>query len=167
MRKNKMIFYIMDGIKKLKQVIGDEITINYIDKRNNKAPIKYAKPGDACMDLYAASVEKLKGGKLLSYKTGIYVEVPPGYEMELKPRSSIFKTDLLLCNSPATIDSGFRGEITVNFVVVNSQDNPVVYEVGDRICQFKINKLKKFKLKETTVLSQTERGESGFGSSGK
>lgn len=141
---------------------------------------KYAKDGDAGMDIVATSMLwNLADGKCqVEYGTGIAVEIPQGYVGLIYPRSSISKTVLTLSNSVGVIDSGYRGEIKFKF---NSKTAPViadvdgkdtilcepdVYQIGDRIGQLVIMPYPKVELVEVEELSSTERGAGGFGSSG-
>lgn len=125
----------------------------------------YAKPGDAGLDLTAISVED-KGEKVI-YGTGLAVEIPEGYVGLIFPRSSIHKKNLSLSNSVGVIDSGYRGEIKFIFKVDALVTNtPNFYEVGDRIGQLMIIPYPQIELEEAEELSQTARGEGGFGSTG-
>lgn len=131
----------------------------------------YAKRGDACMDLTAISTWVDKWGNIC-YGTGLAFEIEEGYEMEIRPRSSISKYNLQLVNSPATIDSGYRAEVILKFkpasgIIINNEALLEYYKVGDRIAQFKINKVEKVDIEEVEELSESERGEGGFGSTGK
>lgn len=133
-------------------------------KLNDKAmmPSK-AHPTDAGFDLTATS-RTYQGGKYI-YGTGLSVEIPKGYDGDLKARSSIGKTFLSLVNGCGTIDSDYRGEIKAQFYPMN--DHPVLYNVGDRICQLVIRKHEEVKWVEVKELNETERGDGGFGSTGK
>lgn len=111
----------------------------------------------------------------IEYRTGLALEIPEGYEAQIRPRSSISKTALMLCNSPATIDSDYRGEIIVRFRIdpmifrrsIEQGKNPAIYHKGDRICQLIFQKVEHPKIEEVTTLSDTRRGSGGFGSTGK
>lgn len=96
---------------------------------------------------------------------GFATEIPKGYYAQVLPRSGLAVWDgLTILNSPGTIDSGFRNEWTA--IVVNVSSSPVYLRVGDRICQIIIKKLIDFKFKEVRILSNSERGLGGFGSTG-
>ena len=97
--------------------------------------------------------------------TGISLEIPKGYEIQVRPRSGLsFKTGLTIANAPGTIDSDYRGEIKV--IVANFSNNDEVIEHGLRIAQLVIAPVEQMKFIEATELSQTKRGEGGFGSTG-
>ena len=127
---------------------------------------KYAKPGDAAMDLYATSVDYDKYGNLVCY-TGLAMEIPEGHVGLLFPRSSISKTALTLRNSVGVIDSGYRGEVMLKF---DREDRLVtddcLYHVGDRVGQIMIMPYPKVQFEEAVELSDTDRGTGGFGSTG-
>jgi len=130
----------------------------------------YAKPGDAGLDLVAT--EKLtETAKQVSYGTGLAVEIPEGYIGLVFPRSSVRKYELELSNSVGVIDSGYRGEIqlTFNKTIVGDIYAPSanIYEKGDKIGQLIILPYPTINLVEVDELSETERGEGGFGSTGK
>ena len=124
----------------------------------------YAKKGDAGMDLTATSKTYDEQGNVV-YGTGIAVEIPNGYVGLVFPRSSICKTDLLLTNSVGVIDSGYRGEIMAKFAYVHMLNKK--YEIGDRIAQLIIMPYPIIEFVESEELSETERGDGGYGSSGK
>ena len=124
----------------------------------------YAKKGDAGMDLTATSKTYDEQGNVV-YGTGIAVEIPNGYVGLVIPRSSICKTDLLLTNSVGVIDSGYRGEIMAKFAYVHMHNKK--YEIGDRIAQLIIMPYPIIEFVESEELSETERGDGGYGSSGK
>ena len=126
----------------------------------------YGKPGDAGMDLTAISIEKDGYGNVV-YGTGLAIEIPEGHVGLLFPRSSNSKTDLYLTNHVGVIDSGYRGEIMFKFRATPSLVNAKVYQVGDRVGQLIIIPYPQITLEESTELSDSERGEKGFGSTGK
>lgn len=124
---------------------------------------QYAKPGDAGMDMVATSM--VKGEVYYEYGTEIAVEIPEGYVGLLFPRSSISKTKQILANHVGVVDSGYRGEIKFRFKKL-SWDNGEIYNVGDKIGQLIIIPYPTIELEEVSELSETYRGDSGFGSSG-
>lgn len=134
-----------------------------INKLHKNAVIpRYAKSGDAGMDLTATS--KLSNTTFqCTYGTGISIEIPKGYVGLVFPRSSIRNMELLLSNSVGVIDSGYRGEVQVTFIKTNGLDS-LDYKVGDRIAQLIIISYPQIEFEEVEELSQTERGEGGFGS---
>lgn len=127
---------------------------------------KYAKDGDAGLDLTAISSKTDEYGNVV-YGTGLAIEIPKGYVGLIFPRSSISKTVLSLCNSVGVIDSGYRGEIMLKYRVASRQENRFVYSIGERIGQLIIMPYPKVELVEVDELSDTERGENGFGSTGQ
>lgn len=140
-----------------------------IKKVNPLAVIpKYAKHGDAGLDLTAVSKEVDHGGSyiggfdIITYRTGLSFEIPEGYVGLLFPRSSIYKSDLILSNCVGVIDSGYRGEVMLKFRKTSGR----VYEVGDRVGQLIIMPYPQIEFEEVEELSDTERGDGGYGSSG-
>ena len=126
----------------------------------------YSKPGDAGLDLTATSIDDDSYGNIV-YGTGLAVEIPEGYVGLLYPRSSNSKTDLYLTNHVGVIDSGYRGEIMFKFRPINGIEDAYIYAVGDRIGQLIIMPYPSIKFVETDELSDTDRGDGGFGSTGK
>jgi dUTP pyrophosphatase len=125
----------------------------------------YAKNGDAGMDLVATSIISEEAFQI-TYGLGIALEIPEGFVGLVFPRSSIRKTDLSLTNCVGVVDSGYRGELQATFrkhrgVVSTS------YAVGDRVCQLMIIPHPTIEFNEVNELSNTERGDGGFGSTGK
>ncbi len=129
---------------------------------NAKVP-RYAKPGDACMDLYAVSKTDDKVGNTI-FDTGLAIEIPMGHVGLLFPRSSICKTTHQMRNSVGVIDSGYRGPIKLVFWGGNSDKTS--YKVGDRIGQIMILPYPQVEFEEVEELSDSERGSGGFGSTG-
>lgn len=110
----------------------------------------------------------------IEYRTGLAVELPEGYEIQIRPRSSISKYDLVICNSPGTVDNPYRGEIKVRFKPLarfygQFTDCPVFYnryKTGDKIAQLIIAPVPQVQWEEVSELNDTARGAGGFGSSG-
>lgn len=144
----------------------------------------YAKPGDAGMDLIATSINN-DNDDYIEYGTGLAIEIPDGYVGLIFPRSSNSKKDLLLCNSVGVIDSGYRGEIKLRYkrIINPSLEKLNIeksiftppslyltidhYEVGDKVGQIMILPIPFVEFVEANELSKTERGDGGFGSTGK
>jgi dUTP pyrophosphatase len=124
----------------------------------------YAKPGDAGIDIVAVSEQWNEDNSMVTYGTGLAIEIPEGYVGLLFPRSSVSKTTLNLANSVGVIDSGYRGEIMFKFRYLEEGD---VYDVGDRVGQLLILPYPQVEFEEVEELSSTERGEGGFGSTGR
>ena len=135
-----------------------------IKKLNENAVIpRYAHPTDAGLDLVAVSKSKDRDGNFV-YGTGLAFEIPDGYVGLLFPRSSIYKQDLFLTNSVGVIDSGFRGEVTVKF---RPHLFAKPYDKGDRVAQMIIMPYPHIDFVEVNELSESDRGEGGYGSTGK
>ena len=128
----------------------------------------YAKEGDAGMDMVATRIinETLDS---ITYGTDIALEIPEGFVGLVFPRSSIRKTNLHLSNSVGVIDSGYRGELQATFKKIQGISNNALdnYKVGDRIFQLMIIPHPTIQFQEVDELTTTERGEGGFGSTGK
>lgn len=128
---------------------------------------KYAHKEDACMDLFVKNIE-LNSGRII-YHTGVHVALPEDYEMEIRPRSSITKTNAIIQNSPGTVDEGYRGEIMVVCRRVDRYDDPS-YSVGDKVAQLLIRRRERIvwdQVKSLDDLGYTDRGDGGFGSTGR
>jgi len=133
-------------------------------KLNQRASIpSYANEGDAGMDLVATTITRLS--TFFEYGTDLSMEIPKGYVGLLFPRSSISNTDHYLRNSVGVIDSGYRGEIKIRMSI--PELNKKEYNIGDKIAQLVIIKLPWVDIEEVQELGNADRGERGFGSSGK
>jgi dUTP pyrophosphatase len=132
-------------------------------KLNKRAEIPfYAKDGDAGMDLVATTL--VRTSKFFEYGTDLAMEIPKGYVGLLFPRSSISKTDHFLRNSVGVIDSGYRGEIKLRMSIPALGETE--YLIGDKVGQLILMKLPWVEIEEVDELSETDRGEGGFGSTG-
>ena len=150
-----------------------------IKKLHKNAVIpKYSNVGDAGMDMTAVTAEISADGLYVEYGTGIAVEIPEGYVGLIFPRSSLSKTSLILSNHVGVVDSGYRGEIKFRFKDTRMRSrieygidqyfcSDTVYKVGDRIGQLMIIPYHKIEFEEVEELDSTNRGEGGFGSTGK
>jgi dUTP pyrophosphatase len=125
----------------------------------------YAISGDAGMDLVATRIISNTTFDV-SYGTDLAMEIPNGFVGLVFPRSSIRKYELALSNSVGVIDSGYRGELQATFKKENGLDS-LAYKVGDRIAQIIIIPYPPIEFDEVAELSDTERGDGGFGSTGK
>ena len=139
-----------------------------IKKLNELAVIPtYAKDGDAGMDLVATSIISTTSTQI-TYGIGLALEIPKGFVGLIFPRSSVRKTRLMLSNCVGVIDSGYRGELQATFNKINQDSvSENDYKVGDRIAQIMIIPHPSIEFEEADALSDTERGEGGFGSTGK
>jgi dUTP pyrophosphatase len=132
-----------------------------IKKLSDQAKIPcYNFDDDAGMDVWAVS--KVVNDKYIEYGTGLAFEIPKGYVGLIFPRSSLSKKDLILANHVGVLDSGYRGELKFRFKKIGEE----VYEVGDKIGQLIIVPYPKVEFEEVSELSETIRGNGGFGSSG-
>lgn len=134
----------------------------------------YAREGDAGLDLVATSININSEKDIITYGIGFALEIPYGYEGQVRPRSSIKNYDLRLINAPGTIDSGYRGEILVTFKIEKPISNIFnvfyankIYEIGEKVAQLLIKESPYIDLVEVEELSVAERGEDKWGSTGK
>jgi dUTP pyrophosphatase len=140
--------------------------VRIINKSSNELP-SYQTGASAGMDLRAHLGEPvhLKPLERAVIGTGLYMELPTGFEAQVRPRSGLAaKRGITVLNSPGTIDADYRGEIGV--ILVNVSNEPVVITHGDRIAQMVISRFEQANWEEVEVLSDTERGSGGFGSTG-
>ena len=126
---------------------------------------RYAHPHDAGLDLYAAVDTAIEPGRAETIPTGIAVELPPGTEAQVRPRSGLArKHAVTVLNSPGTIDEGYRGEIGV--ILINHGPTVFRVECGMRVAQLVVQPRLEVEVVETENLSSTDRGAGGFGSTG-
>lgn len=126
----------------------------------------YTHPGDAGVDLLTTIDAVVPPGERVLLPTGIAIALPEGYAAFVHPRSGLaVKHGISLVNAPGTIDAGYRGEIAVSLVNLDPRE-PVVLHRGDRIAQLVVQRVEHAVLHEVTSLPGSDRGESGFGSSG-
>lgn len=131
-----------------------------------KLPTK-GSPGAACWDVYALEDDLASAREIRAIRTGIAFELPRGYEIEIRPRSS-FSQHIEIVNSPGTLDSDYRGELLILVVSKGfSRNGNWNINKGDRIAQIKVNEVLPVDFVESEELSETERGSKGFGSTGK
>ncbi len=140
--------------------------VNIVNKSKHELP-KYSTIYSAGMDL-RANIDKpitLKPLNRILVKTGIFIEIPIGYEAQVRPRSGLaFKRGVSVLNSPGTIDADYRGEIGV--ILINLSDEDFIIEDGERIAQMVIHKHEQADWIEVNNLDETIRGVGGFGSTG-
>ena len=140
--------------------------VKVINKSKHRLP-EYQTPGSAGMDLKADIDEPIviKPFERVLISTGIYIALPIGYEAQLRPRSGLAcKYGITLANSPATIDSDYRGEVKV--CLINLSNNNFVINPGERIAQMIVARYDNVEWVEVTQLDTTERGDGGFGHTG-
>ena len=125
----------------------------------------YAHDGDAGVDLYSTEDYVLKPGQRVLASIGIIIAVPQGYEAQIRPKSGLaLNHGISVCNSPGTIDSGYRGEIGV--IAINYSKEECKIGKGTKIAQLIFNKIEKAEFEEVKDLDDTKRGQGGFGSTG-
>jgi len=141
--------------------------IKIVNKSQHPLP-DYATALAAGMDLRANLTEPIELAPLERslIPTGIYIQLPEGYEAQIRPRSGLaIKHGISIVNAPGTIDADYRGEIRV--ILVNLSNEKFTINDGERICQMVISKHERAKWIEVDILDETERGEGGFGHTGK
>ena len=141
--------------------------VKIINKSNNALPA-YETASSAGMDLraFVHTDVVLKPFERKLIPTGLYIELPDGYEAQIRPRSGLaIKSGITVLNSPGTIDADYRGEIKV--ILINLSQEDFTIKSGDRICQMVIAKHEKAEFVEVNEISETERGAGGFGHTGK
>lgn len=142
------------------------MNIKIINKSNHALP-HYETIASAGMDLRANITEPitLKPLERTIVKTGLFMELPTGVEAQVRPRSGLAaKKGITVLNAPGTVDADYRGEVGV--ILVNLSNEDFIIENGERIAQLVIARHERAEWKEVEVLSETSRGEGGFGSTG-
>ena len=140
--------------------------VKVINKSENSLP-QYATPLSAGMDVRAANDQPIKIDPLQRaiVPTGLFLEIPAGYEVQVRPRSGLAaKKGITVLNAPGTIDADYRGEVCV--ILVNLSSEPFVVENGERIAQLVLSRHECIEWDECRSLSESERGDGGFGSTG-
>ncbi|CAM1341215.1 dUTP diphosphatase [Tenacibaculum amylolyticum] len=142
------------------------MNVQIINKSKHQIPA-YETEGSAGMDLRANIDEAivLKPLERAIVKTGLFIALPQGYEAQVRPRSGLAaKKGITVLNSPGTVDADYRGEIGV--ILVNLSNEDFTINDGERVAQLVIAKHERVTWQEVSVLSETERGTGGFGSTG-
>ncbi|MDR1372541.1 MAG: dUTP diphosphatase [Dysgonamonadaceae bacterium] len=144
-----------------------KVKVKIINKSHHLLPA-YETQSSAGMDI-RANLEKpvtLNPLQRALVPTGLFIELPNGFEAQIRPRSGLaIKHGISLVNTPGTIDADYRGEIKV--IMINLSDTPFVINDGERICQMVVERHERIEWEEAGTLSETERGEGGFGHTGK
>jgi dUTP pyrophosphatase len=143
------------------------VEVKIINTSNNPLP-EYATDGASGMDLRAnlSAPLILEPMERKLVPTGLFIEMPRGYEAQVRPRSGLAIRQGITClNSPGTVDSDYRGEIKI--VLINLSTETQIINNGDRIAQIVFQKVETIRWQEVKVLTETVRNESGFGSTGK
>lgn len=140
-----------------------EMYVEFTDKIA-KLP-EYAHADDSGMDLCSIEDRILEVGQFCLVRTGLKIQLPPNTEAQIRPRSGLaLKHGITVLNSPGTIDEGYRGELGV--ILINHGQDPFEVKIGMKIAQLVIQPVIKVKVTKSTCLSNTERNEGGFGSTG-
>lgn len=144
------------------------VRVKIINKaKHNFGNPTYADPGSSGMDVRASldEFEVVRPGHRKLIPTGLFMEIPQGYEIQIRPRSGLAsKKGVTILNTPATIDSSYRGELGV--IIQNNGQEDFIIENGDRIAQLVLCEVPKCIWEDTDTLSETVRGEGGYGHSG-
>jgi dUTP pyrophosphatase len=145
----------------------DEITVKFtMTPGCGDLEPRRAHHDDAAFDLRSREDIVLTPGRSRLVPTGLFIELPPGYEAQVRPRSGLaLKHDIMLTNSPGTIDAGYRGEVGI--IMYNAGREPFHIKRGERIAQMVIAELPAVRLVQVESLSDSTRGSGGFGSTGK
>lgn len=144
----------------------EKVIIKIINQSSNEAPA-YATEGSSGMDIRAALKEPVTLNSLQRdmIPTGLFLEIPRGYEVQVRPRSGMaWKHGISCLNSPGTVDSDYRGELKV--ILVNLSAEPHTIQNGDRIAQMVVSKVVTAELQEAEKLEESARGTGGFGHTG-
>ena len=144
-----------------------KVEVKVVREKGVELP-KYETKGSAGMDVRANIKEPiiLKSLERILIPTGLKVAIPEGYEIQVRPRSGLaIKHGITMLNTPGTVDSDYRGELKV--IVVNLSNEAYTIEPNERIGQFVLNKIEQIEFIEVEELDSTERGEGGFGHTGK
>ena len=138
-----------------------------IKRLDKELPLpNYKHFGDAGMDICSSETYALQPGEHRLFKTGVHMAIPEGYEVQVRPRSGLaYKHGISIVNAPGTIDHGYRGEFGV--ILINLGKEPYEVKRGERVAQLVFNKFESVNLIEVDDLDETERGEGGFGSTGR
>lgn len=153
------------SIDDLSNVSQIDVLVKYKKLHPDAKMPKYAKPGDAGADVFSVEDVELRPGETRLVSLGIAIEVPDGWEMQVRSRSGLASKGVLVANSPGTIDSGYRGECKVILTYVGKEPSFKISK-GDRIAQFVLKQAPTAYFEEVEELSESVRGAGGFGSTG-
>ena len=143
----------------------DIINVKVLKLNKDAALPEYKTIGSSGFDLRSTEEWLLAPGETHIFKTGLAFEVPLGYEMQIRPRSGLSsKTKVRVPNTPGTVDSDYRGEVGI--ILENIGDTPITINKGDRIAQGVIQRVEKANFIKVDTLTDTERGDGGYGSTG-
>lgn len=164
----------LEGLEQLAKSLDDKyepkherVQVKVVNKSRYPLP-EYKHLGDSGLDIRADISEPitLRSLERFAVPTGIYVQLPENYEIQVRPRSGLAaKYGISVLNSPGTVDEAYIGEIKV--ILVNLSNDPFTIEPGERIAQLVLAKVEKLDWDEVLFLTETDRGDSGFGSTGR
>ena len=139
--------------------------VKIVNKSSNALP-QFETGGSAGADIRSNQQATIQPGRYELIKTGLFVEIPYGYEIQVRPRSGLAKNyGITVLNSPGTIDADYRGEIGV--ILINHSNTVVEFANGERIAQLVLARVERIQWELTDSLSGTKRGQHGFSSTGK
>ena len=164
--KNYVSHFVLRSVCTNFATIMEKIQVKIVNRSANELP-RYSTEMSAGMDLRASLDEPvtLQPLQRALIHTGVYIELPPGYECQIRPRSGLaLKRGLTVLNTPGTIDADYRGEIGV--IVVNLSDEAQTIENGERICQMVVARHETVQWVPVDELAESERGAGGFGHTG-
>ena len=170
MDKNSNLEGLEKSLSELEEQLesdNDRVRVKVVNKSKFDLP-EYKHVGDSGMDVKANIDEPITLRSLERYlvPTGLYFQLPEGYEIQVRPRSGLAaKYGISVCNTPGTVDSNYTGQVMV--IIVNLSNDPYTITPGERIAQLVLCKVEKAELERVSFLEETSRGGSGFGSSGK
>jgi dUTP pyrophosphatase len=144
-----------------------QVNVSIINQSTNPLPL-YATAGSSGMDLSAFLTDPVTLAPMQRelIPTGIFIELPEGYEVQVRPRSGLaIKQGLTCLNSPGTVDADYRGELKV--ILINLSNEPQTIRSGDRIAQMVLQKVEKVNWQPVVAINETVRGAGGFGHTGK
>ena len=146
--------------------MAESVKVRVFREKSDLPLPSYATEFSSGVDLRSFENAILNPGERLAVGTGMRIEIPEGYECQIRPRSGLaLKHGVTVLNAPGTIDADYRGEIRV--ILVNLGESPFQIEKGDRIAQMVLASVKRINWEETPELGTTDRGNGGFGSTGK
>lgn len=149
----------------IKEILNNNMKVKVVNNSRNQLP-KYQTEGAAGLDVCSKMSTSIQPNETKLIPTGLYVEIPEGYEIQVRPRSGLaLKHSVTVLNSPGTIDSDYRGEISV--ILINHGKEEFKIEEGDRIAQLVLCRVEQIKWDPVILLSESTRSTSGFGSTGK
>jgi len=143
-----------------------EVVVKVLRENEGISLPEYATPFSAGADIRASETAVLLPGERASIPTGLRIELPEGYEAQVRPRSGLaIRHGVTILNAPGTIDCDYRGEIRV--LLINHGREPFTIEPGDRIAQFVVAPVSRIVWQQAESLEESGRGEGGFGSTGR